>query len=213
MEEKRKKLEEYKSALYIIDMNNGFVNFGEMVNPLYNKLKSEQRKVLESFRCDDELVNFILDSHDKDAIEFEKYPYPAHCIKETPEANLIPEFINEQENNNTRIYYKNSINGMLNRNLQDDICNMKNLQEVVFGGVCADLCVMDFARTYSRFLDEINKKAKLFVVKSTIDTFDAPDHNKEEWMDIALKVMAQAGIEIVENSLDLETRERELKLR
>ena len=211
MEEKRKKLEEYKRALYIIDMNNGFVNFGAMANPLYNKLVLEQRKVLESFRSDDELVNFILEGHDKDAIEFEKYP--AHCIKGTPEANLIPEFFNEQENNNTRIYYKNSINGMLNRDLQDDICNMKNLQEVVFGGVCADLCVMDFARTYSRFLDEINKKAKLFVVKSTIDTFDAPDHNKEEWMDIALKVMAQAGIEIVEKATDLENRERELKLR
>ena len=57
----------------------------------------------------------------------------------------------------------------------------ENLKEIIYSGVCADLCVMDFARTYARYLDEINKDVKLFVVKSTIDTFDAPNHNRYEW--------------------------------
>lgn len=34
-----------QKALYIIDMNNGFVNFGPMANKAYNALVKEQRKL------------------------------------------------------------------------------------------------------------------------------------------------------------------------
>lgn len=37
---------EYTKALYTIDMNNGFVNFGAMANPNYNKLVPEQLRLL-----------------------------------------------------------------------------------------------------------------------------------------------------------------------
>ena len=46
------KKETYKNirkALYIIDMNNGFVNFGNMANPKYNELVSEQLKLINKF--------------------------------------------------------------------------------------------------------------------------------------------------------------------
>ena len=101
---------------------------------------------------------------------------------------------------------------MLNRNLQDDIKSQDNFNEIVIGGVCADLCVMDFARTFSRYLDEINRRAKIFVVENTIDTYDSLEHNREEWMDIAKKVMTQAGIIMVPNIEELERKEKELGL-
>ena len=200
----------YKKALFMIDMNNGFVNFGAMANPEYNKLVPEQLKMIEKFRREDELVNFILEGHDKDATEFKTYP--AHCIKGTKEADLIPEFINEQNKENTKTYYKNSINGMLNRNLQDDIKNLKNLKEVVLEGVCTDLCVMDFGRTALRYFDAINKEIKMFVVKNAVDTFNSPEHNKDEWTDIAFKVLKQAGAIIVDDIEELEEQEKRLGL-
>ena len=206
-----KRVEQFKKALYMIDMNNGFVNFGAMANPTYNALVPEQLKMIEKFRRENQLVNFILEGHEKDALEFKHYP--KHCIKGTPEAELIPEFIDEQNKENTRTYYKNSINGMLNRNLQDEIKKLKNLKEIVIEGVCADLCVMDFGRTYLRYLDEINKEAIMFVVKNAIDTFDAPGHDRKEMLDIAYKLLEQAGAIIVENIDELEQKERELKLR
>lgn len=208
---KMKNLLEYKKALYTIDMNNGFVNFGAMANPEYNKLVPEQLKLINQFRKEGELVNFILEGHSQDAVEFSSYP--EHCILGTKEADLIPQFYDEQFKDNTALFYKNSINGMFNRNLQDMIQNLQNLREVVFQGVCADLCVMDFARGYARYLDEINRQAKLFVVKSGIDTFDAPGHNREEWLNIAYKVMEQAGIEVVDNVEELNEREKVLGLR
>ena len=212
MDRKSKKevYENIRKALYMIDMNNGFVNFGNMANPKYNELVNEQLKLINKFRKENQLVNFVLEGHTTDSIEFDSYP--SHCVLGTKEAELIPEFINEQNKENTRTYYKNSINGMLNRNLQDDIKNQDNLNEIVIGGVCADLCVMDFARTFSRYLDEINRRAKIFVVENTIDTYDSLDHNREEWMDIAKKVMTQAGIIMVSNIEELERKEKELGL-
>ena len=209
MDRKSKKevYENIRKALYMIDMNNGFVNFGNMANPKYNELVNEQLKLINKFRKENQLVNFVLEGHTTDSIEFDSYP--SHCVLGTKEAELIPEFIDEQNKENTRTYYKNSINGMLNRNLQDDIKNQDNLNEIVIGGVCADLCVMDFARTFSRYLDEINRRAKIFVVENTIDTYDSLDHNREEWMDISKKVMTQAGIIMVPNIEELERKEKE----
>lgn len=207
---KKEVYENIRKALYMIDMNNGFVNFGNMANPKYNELVNEQLKLINKFRKENQLVNFVLEGHTTDSIEFDSYP--SHCVLGTKEAELIPEFIDEQNKENTRTYYKNSINGMLNRNLQDDIKSQDNLNEIVIGGVCADLCVMDFARTFSRYLDEINRRAKIFVVENTIDTYDSLEHNREEWMDIAKKVMTQAGIIMVSNIDELERKEKELGL-
>lgn len=212
MDRKSKKevYENIRKALYMIDMNNGFVNFGNMANPKYNELVNEQLKLINKFRKENQLVNFVLEGHTTDSIEFDSYP--SHCVLGTKEVELIPEFIDEQNKENTRTYYKNSINGMLNRNLQDDIKSQDNLNEIVIGGVCADLCVMDFARTFSRYLDEINRRAKIFVVENTIDTYDSLEHNREEWMDIAKKVMTQAGIIMVPNIEELERKEKKLGL-
>lgn len=202
--------EDVKKVLYNIDMNNGFVNFGAMANPKYNELVPEQLKLIEKIREEEGIVDFILEGHDKDALEFETYP--KHCILGDKESDLIPELITEQNNPNTYTFYKNCINGMLNLDVQEQIKRLKNLKEIIYSGVCADLCVMDFARTNARFLDQINQKVKLFVVKSTIDTFDAPGHDRQEWIDIALKVMNQAGIEVVENVDHLIEREKQLGL-
>ena len=197
-------------ALYMIDMNNGFVNFGPMANPEYNKLVPEQLRMLEKFKREGQQINFILEAHDKDANEFKTYP--EHCVRGTMEAEVIPEFKDYQLLPGTKTFYKNCINGMLNRDVQDEIRKLKALREIVIEGVCADLCVMDFARTYARFLDEINREAKIFVVRNAIDTFDAPGHDRAEWLDIAEKVMTQAGIIYVENIEELEEKEKQLIL-
>ena len=197
-------------VLYTIDMNNGFVNFGAMANPKYNDLVPEQERLIKKFIEENEYTTYILEGHDKDAREFQTYP--AHCILGTEEAELIPELKKYENYVKANKFYKNSINGMLNRKVQDQIKELKDLREVVIQGVCADLCVMDFARTNARFLDEINSEAKIFVVRNAIDTFDAPNHNREEWMRIAEMVMTQAGIEMVEDINELEEKEKQYNL-
>ena len=207
-EEKIKRLKEYKRALYNIDMVQGFVNFGAMSNKDYNKLVPEQIKLMDDFVSTGDSVNMIGEGHSKDAQEFESYP--EHCVLGTPEADFIPEFDGYLYLPDTRIYRKNSINGMFNEQLRQDIIKMSGLQEAVFCGVCEDLCVMDFVRSYARFMDEINRRVKLFVVGNAVDTFDAPGHNRDEWKKIARMVMEQAGVCYVDSFEELKEKEKTL---
>ena len=202
---------QFTKALFIVDMNNGFVNFGDMHNKNYNALVPEQKRLIEKFRQEGELVNFIMEGHIEDAVEF--LTYPSHCIIGTPEADLIPEFIEEEYKDNTNIYYKNSINGGLNLDLQIDLEDLRDLKEIVIAGVCTDLCVLDFAKTIAKLLDEINHKVHIFVVASAVSTFDAPGHDRTCETEFAFEVMRKSGIEVVENFDHLYEREKELKLR
>ncbi|MCX4364858.1 MAG: cysteine hydrolase [Bacilli bacterium] len=201
---------QFRKALFIVDMNNGFVNFGAMHNKDYNNLVPEQLKLVEKFRRENQLINFVLEGHIQEAVEF--LLYPEHCILGTEEAELIPELKPEQDKENTRTYYKNSINGGLNLDWQLDLEELRDLKEIVICGVCTELCVMDFALTLARYLDEINLHVQIFLVASATDTFDAPGHNREEETRIAYHVLEKAGIEIVDNFEQLEQREKELKL-
>lgn len=200
---------DYEKLLGIIDMNEGFVNVGAMANPLYNQLVPEQLKLINKFREEHGEILFVNEGHNHGASEFKKYP--EHCVVGTKESELIPEFKGELLKDDTEIYYKNSINGMLNRKLQDRIIALKHLKEIVLVGVCADLCVMDFARTLSRFLDELDRDVKIFVIENAIDTFDAPFHERDKWLSIAKLVMEQAGIVYVKDINELEQKEKVYK--
>ena len=201
-----KDLNEFEKSVYLIDMVEGFANIGAMANPSYNELVPEQVRVLDEFEKSGESINLIGEWHDKDCMEF--MSYPPHCIKDTLEADFIPEFLKYMDYVNTRVYHKNSINGMLNDKLRQDIINMKKLRETVIMGVCEDLCVMDFVRTYARFMDKINREINIYVVENGVDTFDSPNHNRLEWKDIARKVMEQAGAIYVKDLDELKILEK-----
>lgn len=209
-EEKGITKKQFTKALFIVDMNNGFVNFGAMANQEYNALVPEQLRLIEKFRKEEQLVDFILEGHVEDAVEF--LLYPPHCVLGTPEADLIPEFAEEANHDNTNIYYKNSINGGLNLDLQIDLEDLKDLKEIVVCGVCTDLCVLDFVMTLARYLDDINHKVQIFVVAGVCDTFDAPGHGRDEESERAYHTMRKAGVEIVANIEELEMKEKALGL-
>lgn len=209
-DEKNITKKQFTKALFIVDMNNGFVNFGPMHNKDYNKLVPEQNRLIEKFRREGELVNFIMEGHIKEAVEF--LLYKEHCLYGTPEAELIPQFKKEEDHENTNIYYKNSINGAFNLDLQIDLEDLNDLKEIVITGVCTDLCVLDFAKSLARFMDEINRQVHIFVVASAISTFTAPGHDYDEETKYAFEVMRKSGIEVVDNFEQLEKREKELKL-
>lgn len=234
-----KNLEDYKMALINVDMVEGFVNFGAMADQSYNALVPEQMKIMDDYIERNEFVGLIGEWHDENSREFDTYP--VHCVKNTAEAEFIPEirervykknengiYIKEDGgvilNNgllrtngvlkeNIYDYGKNSINGMLNGKLREDVTKMENLAMVVFNGVCEDLCVEDAARTFARLMDELNREVAIYVVANTVDTFDAPYHNRNEWKTIARKVLEQAGIKYVENYEELKEEEKKLGLR
>lgn len=207
----KKKLEDFKKCVFNIDMVEGFVNIGPMSNKQYNLLVPAQRMVMDDIRRDGELITFIGEAHAEDASEFKSYP--PHCIEGTKEAEFISYFQDYLNYVNTLVYRKNSINGMLNPKLLEDLKKMKNLKEVIFTGVCEDLCVMDFARTFARYMDELNRQVDMFLLANAVDTFDAEYHNRDHWKSVAREVMESAGIKYVENFEELKKEEKKLNLR
>lgn len=189
MKEKNK----IEKALIIVDMVNGFIKEGNMKDNSIQRIIPENEKLVKEFIKEDEGLIFIKDSHEEDAIEFRKFP--KHCIKGTSESKLVDELIKYEKN--ALVYEKNSTSAIFAPHFIDDIKSMEKLKEVVITGCCTDICVSNLAIPLQNYFDEKNKDVEIIVPENAVDTYDAPYHKKDEYNEIAFKLMKQAGISLV----------------
>ena len=94
------------------------------------------------------------------------------------------------------VYEKNSTCALYAKNFLSDLDSMKKLREIILTGCCSDICVLNLAIALVNYLDEQNKNIKVSVYKELIETYNSPEHNREEYNQMSLKLMKQAGIEI-----------------
>ena len=188
----KKRLEEYKKLLVVVDMVKGFVNIGPMADPTINIITPEIVKMINEFLDNNEAVAFIKDNHEEDALEFKKYP--PHCVIGTDEADLIDEL--QPYEKNVLVYPKNSTSTMFAPNFINDIEMMKNLREVIVTGCCTDICVMNLVIPLINYFDQLNKDVSVIVPKYAVETYNAPYHTRREWNEKAYEFMKQAGAEL-----------------
>ena len=74
---------------------------------------------------------------------------------------------------------------------------MKNLKEVVITGCCTDICVLNLAIPLQNYFDEQNRRVDIIVPQNTVETYDSPQHQKDEYNKMAFSLMEQAGIQLV----------------
>ena len=67
---KIKNLEVYEKCLIVVDMVNGFVREGVLHDEAIARTIPSQTKLIKEYQKKRELVVFIKDSHDEDAVEF-----------------------------------------------------------------------------------------------------------------------------------------------
>lgn len=179
--------------LIIVDMVNGFVREGAMADKYIEHVIPEQIKLINNLSDMKQLI-FIKDAHEENSVEFKRYP--KHCIKGTGEAELVEEL--KCYENNAKVFEKNSTSAIFNKNLLNYIDEFINLKEVVIVGCCTDICVMNLAIPLKNYFDEINKDIDVIVVKNATETYNSEIHNRNEYNDMAYKLMKQAGIKVVE---------------
>ncbi len=189
-----KDIEKIEKALIVIDMVNGFVKEGAMADPYIAHIIPEIQRLTKSFIKDGEGVFFVKDTHEKDCAEFKKFP--KHCIKGTNEAELVDE-LKPYERYATRVYEKNSTSVLFAPGFMKDIGKMKNLKEIVGVGCCSDICVLNAFVPLINYFDEENKNVKIVVPQNGIETYHAPYHDRDLHNEMALKLMKQAGVQIV----------------
>ena len=190
-----KDLNNVKSILINVDMVNGFVNNGAMHDKYINHIIPLQISIMEEYEFSSEKLNVIVkDTHKEDCLEFNRYPI--HCVENTAESELVDE-LKKFENDSAIIFKKNSTSTIYAPGFIDFINNLTNLEEVKIVGCCTDICILNLAIPLRNFFDQANRNVKVQVIKDGVETYDAPNHSREEYNNMALKLMIQAGIEII----------------
>ena len=189
----KKKLEEIKEVLLIIDVLNGFVREGKMADPYTAHIIPELVRLAREMKETGGEIIFIKDRHELGCREFDRYP--EHCVTGTSEAELVDEL--KPFEKDALVYYKNSTSAIFAPNFMNDISKMKKLRRIVAGGLEADICDMNLLIPLNNYFDEMNRRVEIIVPENIVETFDSPTHNREEYKNMALKLMEQSGIQIV----------------
>lgn len=188
---------EKKSALFIVDMNNGFSRKGALSSSRVENIIHNVENITEKFVNNNHPVYAFTDCHNGDAIEFEDYP--VHCVRGTEESELVDEL--QKFKDNIKLIEKNSTNGFLEDGVDEIIkflCR-DGYEEFVIIGCCTDICVCNFAMTLKCYINKENQHGKVIVPLEGVETFDSIYHPGDFMNMVALKLMSQNGINLVNN--------------
>ena len=189
-------IKDYKQIerLYInVDMVNGFLNCGAMHDKGISHIIGAQVKILNSLQPNEALW-FVVEAHKEYATEFKKFP--KHCVEGTNEAQVVDEL--QKYIRRANIYKKNSTSAIFAKNFLQDLDKCTNLFEVVVMGCCTDICVLNLVLPLVNYFDENNREVVVTVPKNAVETYDAPNHPRNEYNEMAFKLMNQAGVKLVE---------------
>lgn len=182
-----------KKLLLVIDMVNGFVKEGVLADKQINNITPNIINFIEEFIKNNDDIISIQEGHSELSKEFDSFP--SHCILGTEEAELIEELMPYEDK--MKLIRKNSTCGFVTKEFMEYFeKNKEILEEVVLTGCCTDLCVMNFALPLKNYINEHDLNIKVTIYKNAVETYDSPMHNREEYNDMAFKIMKQNGIEI-----------------
>ena len=189
-----KNIEEIEKIVINVDMVNGFVNEGPMHDEYIRNTIPYQISLMELAEKDPKAMNIIVkDTHKEDAVEFKKFP--VHCVENTSESELIDE-LKRFETEDALVFKKNSTSAMHAPGFLEAIDSFKNLKEVVIVGCCTDICVLNLVIPLQTYFDDRNKDILITVPKKMVETYNSEEHKREEYNEMAFKLMKQAGVVI-----------------
>lgn len=190
----KERLENIRDLLIVVDMVNGFVREGKMASANVEHIIPKIEELVKSYIDNEEdgLI-YIKDTHEKDAVEFKRYP--EHCVKGTNEAEMVDEL--KKYEHLALVYEKNSTSAVFAPGFLDDIKKMKNLKRIVITGCCTDICDLNLALPLQNYFDQENREVEIVVPMDAVETYDAEWHKADEWNDMAFKFMQQGGMKLV----------------
>ena len=190
----RKELKDIERALFIIDMNVGFCEEGNLADPTIKHIVPNIMQIARQILAEGEGLFIVNDKHTKDSTELNRYL--EHCDNEK-ESRTIKE-IRIIEPYATGMFYKNSTCALFAAGLARTILMMKKLKQIIITGCCTDICILNFAIALRNFLDELNIDIEIIVPINAVETYHIPSiHDRQEYNERAYKVMEDGGITLV----------------
>ncbi len=190
----KKGIGEVEEALFIIDMNIGFCEEGNLADPSIKHIVPNIIPVVRDVLARGEALFVVNDKHNKQSVELLRYP--DHCMGDQESRTIKELAIYEQYAN--RLFYKNSTCALFAPGMMDTLLEMKKLKKVIITGCCTDICIQNFALALRNFFDEMNINVDIIVPKDAVETFHIPNvHDRKENNERAYTVMENTGIKLV----------------
>lgn len=195
-------------ALFAVDTINAFAHEGSLASGRVRTMLNRLRQLfLRAHEWD--VSNFVLmiDSHHDDAEEF-RY-FPAHAVRGTAEARLVPELESLPFRDRFVVFVKNSFHPANATSLDPWLMDNPQVTHFVVTGCGTDLSVYLLATYLHTYLLAHNVAGKVVVPADCTDTYDiAPDvarelgilpHPAELCYKIALYHLAIHGVTVVKD--------------
>lgn len=179
-----------ENLLVVVDMINGFVNFGALADKSINNITPNITKEIETASKNGYDIICFRDAHSLDDEEFKQFP--VHCLKGSEESALIPELKRIEHLFKYNIE-KNTTNGFITKEFQE-LLKQKEYDEVRVVGCCTDICIYNFCISYLNYIKKNNLKTKIFVRQDCVDTFNSENHNKEQCNEQSLMELEKNGV-------------------
>lgn len=187
----------YKKALIIVDMVNGFVKEGVLHDKQIMEAVPRQIELLEEYKKENELVIFIRDVHDTNAVEFKRFGDTIHCLEGTHEAEIIDELIPYTKEDNALIFTKNSTSYMMIPELKNTLLEASNVKTYDVVGCCTDICIVNGVLPMMNYFDQINREVEVRLHEDGIETYDSLNHDRNKYSEAAYLLMEQQGVKKV----------------
>ena len=154
-------------AVIVVDMLRGFLEPG---HNLYGgedcrAIIPATRAFLERERALGSLLVFLADTHDPDDLEFRMFP--PHCLRGTPEVEVIPELADLAAA--AIVVPKRRYSGFFDTPL-DVVLSDRDVTEVAVVGVMTDICVLHTTA------DLRNRDYETTIVTDCVASFDPAAH-------------------------------------
>lgn len=197
-----KDLEQIEEIVIITDTVNGFMKGGALANPNAMHIVPKQIQLVEKILKRNGLLVIVKECHDENCTEFNDFP--PHCIENTWEAQLIDELKPYEPHGIT--IEKNSTSFMFARGFINLMKLLKNLKRVIDTGVCSDICIPNGLIPLKNYFNQENRNVEIIVPEDCVDTFNAPNHKKDEYWHASKILMEQSGIKLVKTINDIDWR-------
>lgn len=131
------------NVVLVVDMLNGFLKEGKLVNPGARRIIPNIVDLLQRKREQGWKIIFLADNHKKDDLEF--LMFPEHCVEGTEETKVIGElrkFVTEFVTEYVSNYVPKTRYSAFFKTDLEPILEIENPQEVIVVGIYADICVL-----------------------------------------------------------------------
>ena len=180
------------TVLVVVDVINGFAKEGNLSSDRVAEIIPTVKNLMQLAKSNGLKTITFVDSHTSNSTEFDNFP--THCLEGTSESELVDEIKNVA---GYTLIKKNSTNGYHAPDFKKFLSEYPNIDTFIVCGDCTDICILNFCLTLKTSFDQDNKSCNIVIPIDSVETYDAPKHYSELMNIMSLRIMENAGINIV----------------